>query len=511
MKQSTKAKFIIIGSGFGGMMTAIRLRQKGEKDIIILERDCDVGGVWRDNRYPGCACDVESHLYSISFAPNPHWSTVFAKQPEIYAYLKHCAEKFNLLQLIRFQHNVQRMDWDTTNGVWIIQTNKGEFRARMVVGAFGALSDPSIPHFKGIEKFKGQAFHSANWPSSLNLKDKRVAVIGTGASAIQFIPEIQPQVKHLYIFQRTPPWIIPRLDGPISNTKKKMYRQIPLLQKANRFKIYLQREYMVLGFTNPKMMKKTQEEALTHMHKDIKDPNLRQKLTPNYMIGCKRILLSNNYYPALAKPNVDVNTNGIGQIEEHAVIDEKGNRAEVDIIIYGTGFKVTNTPLAHHIYGIGGHSLAQEWNGSPKAYLGTMVSGFPNLFILQGPNTGLGHSSVVFMMEAQIMHMQKVIKYMRAKYVDVMQPTRQAQQRFVDETSKAIQQTVWSLGGCKSWYIDETGRNSTIWPSFTFTYRRLASKFKAEDYEGHLAGITSMNPTSLLHLAREKTSKVEVF
>jgi len=504
VKQSTKAKFIIIGSGFGGMMTAIRLRQIGETDIIILERDCDVGGVWRDNRYPGCACDVESHLYSMSFAPNPNWSTIFAKQPEIYDYLKNCAQKFDLLQLIRFQHEVQRMDWDDTNGIWIIETTKGQFRARMVIGAFGALSDPDIPRLKGMDKFKGQAFHSANWPSNLDIQNKRVAVVGTGASAIQFIPEIQPQVAQLHIFQRTPPWIIPRLDGPISERKKKLYRQVPLLQKANRLKFYLQREYMAIGFINPKMMNKTQEQALAHMHKDIKDPDLRQKLTPNYTIGCKRILLSNNYYPALAKPNVDVNTNGIAEIEEHAVIDQKGNRIEVDMIIYGTGFKVTDTPLARQIYGIDGHSLAQEWNGSPKAYLGTMVAGFPNLFILQGPNTGLGHSSVIFMMEAQIMHMQKVIKHMRTKYYDVIQPTRKAQQRFVEEMSKAMQQTVWSLGGCKSWYIDQTGRNSTIWPSFTFTYRQLASKFKAEDYEGHLAGISSMNLTALLHPARKK-------
>ena len=491
MKQSTKAKFIIIGSGFAGLIAAVRLQQIGERDIIILERAREVGGVWRDNHYPGCACDIESHLYSLSFAPNPDWSHTFARRQEIYSYLEGCIERFGLQEAIRLHHEVQKMTWDELEGIWVIQTNQGEFRARMVVGAFGALSDPSIPKLEGIEKFKGLAFHSARWPADLDMKEKKVAVIGTGASAIQFIPEIQPQVTKLHVFQRTPAWVIPKLDAPISEIKKKMFRYVPLLQRANRLKIYTSREFMVVGFRHPSIMKKVMKDTLAHMHKDIQDPELRRKLTPNYTLGCKRVLPSNAYYPALAQPNVEVHTTGISKVVEDGIIDETGNKVEADIIIYGTGFKVTNAPLAEYIYGKEGHTLAQEWNGSPKAYLGITVAGFPNLFIMQGPNTGLGHSSTLFMMESQSMHIQKVVKHLQAKRLDIIEPKPEAQQRFVDKIAKALEGTVWETGGCTSWYIDETGRNASIWPSYTFNYRRLVSDFQANDYTARLAGINS--------------------
>jgi cation diffusion facilitator CzcD-associated flavoprotein CzcO len=492
MTQSTKAKFIIIGSGFSGLIAAVRLQQIGENDILILERAGEVGGVWRDNRYPGCACDVESHLYSLSFAQNPDWSHRFAEQPEIYHYLQNCYEQFGLIESIRFHHEVQKMVWNDEEGIWYIQTNDGEYRARIVVGAFGALSDPSIPKLHGIEKFKGQAFHSAQWPETLELTGRKVAVIGTGASAIQFIPEIQPEVKQLYVFQRTPAWVIPRLDGPISETMKKMYRYVPFLQRANRMKIYTQREFMVLGFKYPNFMKKIKEEALAHMHSAVSDNELRRKLTPGYEIGCKRILLSNTYYPSLAQPNVEVNTNGIAEVVEEGIIDQEGHFIEVDTLIYGTGFKVTNAPLAEYIYGKTGLTLAQAWNGSPKAYMGIIVEGFPNLFIMQGPNTGLGHSSVLFMMEAQALHMQKAVKYIRSKRMDIIEPKLEAQHSFVEQTARELKGTVWETGGCTSWYMDETGRNSSIWPSYTFSYRRLAGKFQGNDYKIRLAGISSL-------------------
>lgn len=491
MKQSTKAKFLIIGSGFAGMIAAVHLQQIGENDIIILERSGDVGGVWRDNRYPGCACDVESHLYSLSFAQNPNWSHIFARQPEIYAYINECFEQFGLLESIRFHHEVQKMTWDEQQGIWRIQTNKGEYRARMVVGAFGALSEPSIPKLQGIEKFKGQIFHSAQWPESVDLNDKQVVVIGTGASAVQFIPEIQSQVKQLHIFQRTPPWIIPREDSSISKTKKKMFQYIPLLQRVNRIKIYTTRELMVLGFKHPAFMKRVKKEALTHMYSAISHPSLRRKLTPDYTIGCKRILLSNTYYPTLAQPNVEVHTNGIAEVTEEGLIDQKGNFVEAEILIYGTGFKVTNTPLAEYIYGKTGHTLAQAWNGSPKAYMGITVADFPNLFIMQGPNTGLGHSSVLLMIEAQALHMQKAVKHLKKKRLDIIEPKLEAQQHFVNNTDKALKGTVWEAGGCNSWYIDETGRNASIWPGFTFTYRNLVGKFQEHHYDLRLAGIST--------------------
>jgi cation diffusion facilitator CzcD-associated flavoprotein CzcO len=493
LNDPNSAKLIIVGTGFGGMAAAIRLLQEGEEDFIILERRDDVGGVWRDNQYPGCACDVESHLYSLSFAPNPDWSDSFSGQAEIYDYLKKTARQFGLMKYIRFQHEVKRMDWNDANGEWVVQTNKGEFRARLVVGAFGALSDPAIPHLKGIEKFKGETFHSAVWPKEFNPKGRRVAVVGTGASAIQFIPAIQPDVAQLHVFQRTPAWVIPRMDGPISHTKKKLYQRFPLLRKATRLKIYLKREFMVLGFRYPKNMKLVKKVALKNLHDAIKDSELREKLTPSYEIGCKRILLSNIYYPALAQPNVTVNTNGIAEVTEDGVIDSRGGRAEVDTIIFGTGFQVTDLPFSHHIYGREGRSMSKEWAGSPKAYMGTTVAGFPNLFLLQGPNTGLGHSSVILMMEAQVNHMIKVLNHMKKNSLEIIEPSQEAQQRFVMETDNSMKGTVWTSGRCASWYLDSTGRNSTLWPGYTFTFRRLVAKLKTDDYVGR--SVTAVDKT----------------
>ncbi|WP_019412938.1 NAD(P)/FAD-dependent oxidoreductase [Paenisporosarcina sp. TG20] len=480
--QHNKARIIIIGTGFAGIAAAVRLKKDGEQDIIILERGSDVGGVWRDNRYPGCACDVESHLYSLSFAPNANWSNKFSPQPEIYAYLQNCAREFGLMDHIRFQHEVKRMDWDEVNGEWIIQTNQGEFKTVFVIGAFGALSNPSVPKLKGIDRFKGEVFHSANWPDHFNPKGKRIAVIGTGASAIQFIPAIQPDAEYLHVFQRTPAWVIPRLDGPISQDIQKAYNRFSILQKVTRLKIYVQREVRVLGLKNPKWLKSVEKIAVNHMHKAIEDPVMRAKLTPSYIIGCKRILLSNTFYPALAKPNVDVSTTGISEITEDAVIDSLGEKISVDTIIYGTGFQVTELPFAHNIFGREGHSLIDEWKGSPKAYMGTTVAGFPNLFILQGPNTGLGHTSVIIMIEAQVDHILKTFKYMKQNNLDTIEPSASAQNRFVEETDKSMEGTVWTSGGCNSWYLDNTGRNSTLWPSFTFSFLRKASKLNQKDY-----------------------------
>ncbi|WP_462413570.1 flavin-containing monooxygenase [Neobacillus sp. Marseille-QA0830] len=497
-KATSQAKVIIIGSGFAGIAAAVRLLQEGEQDFLILERGNEVGGVWRDNQYPGCACDVESHLYSLSFAPNPAWSRNFSQQREIFAYLKDVARKFELKEHIRFQHEVRRMDWDHTNGEWIIQTTGGNFQALLVVGAFGALSDPAIPHLKGMETFKGETFHSATWPKDFDPKSKRVAVVGTGASAIQFIPEIQPDVAYMHVFQRTPAWVIPRMDGPISESKQKLYSRFPLLQKSTRLKIFLKRELLLLGFRNPKNMKVVEKMALKNIHDAIKDPVLREKLTPNYRIGCKRILLSNTYYPALAQDNVSVNTAAIAEVTEDGIIDSNGTKAEVDTIIFGTGFQVTDLPFAHHIYGRKGHSLAKEWEGSPKAYMGTTVAGFPNLFLLQGPNTGLGHTSVILMIEAQVNHMMKVIHHMNQNKLDIMEPTPAAQQRFVEQSEKSMKGTVWTAGGCASWYLDSTGRNSTLWPSYVYSYQRLAAKFKAKDYMGRrLSANTGMDGSSL--------------
>lgn len=479
-----KAKIIIVGTGFGGLASAIRLKQEGEHDFIMLERADEVGGVWRDNSYPGCACDVESHLYSFSFAPNPNWNHKFAKQEEIQNYLKHTAKEFDIMPHIHFDHEVSRLDWHESTGEWSINTSEGIFYSQFAIGAFGALSDPAIPNIKGLEDFKGKVFHSANWPKDFDSKGKNVAIVGTGASAIQFIPSTQPDVNSMHVFQRTPAWVAPRNDGPISPLKKKLYRLFNPLQKLTRFKFYGAREILVIGLRNPKYMKIVKKQALKHMESAISDPDLLKKVTPDYTIGCKRILLSDDYYPALAQDNVEVITSGLNEVKENSVISADNKEREVDTIIFGTGFRVQDPPLTYHTYGKKGRTLAATWDGSPKAYVGTTVTDFPNLFILQGPNTGIGHSSVILMMEAQVDYIIKVMKYMEKENLQIIEPTEQAQQNYVDKMEKDTQGTVWTSGGCDSWYIDKTKRNSILWPSFTFSFSRLLSKLKPTDYHG---------------------------
>jgi cation diffusion facilitator CzcD-associated flavoprotein CzcO len=485
-------KTLIIGTGFGGIATAWHLKQSGERDFIILERKNDVGGVWRDNSYPGCACDVQSHLYSFSFAPNPDWTRHFSPQPEIHAYLQKCARDFGLMPHIRFQHDVTRMDWQETSGEWVVQTSQGEFRARHVVGAFGVLSDPEIPKVKGIENFKGDVFHSANWPKDFNPKGKRIAVIGTGASALQFIPAIQPDVAQMHVFQRTPPWVMPRHDGPIHNVTRTAYRLLPKLMQAERLRLYAQRESFVLGFRNPRLMQRSQKTALAHLHDAVKDPVLRAKLTPDYTLGCKRILISNTYYPALAQRNVEVVSDGITTVTAKGVIGNDGVERPVDAIIFGTGFKTRDLPFAHHIHNDRGQTLADAWQGSPKAYMGTTMHGFPNLYLLHGPNIGLGHTSVIYMFEAQAEHIVGVVKLAGRKGYDIVEPTAAAQGKFLAKIEKDMKGTVWVAGGCSSWYLDSTGRNSQLWPGFTFAYRQLATQIEEGDYQGRHAAVKSV-------------------
>ena len=482
-----RAKILIIGTGFGGLATAYYLKQAGEDDFIILERQDDVGGVWRDNSYPGCACDVQSHLYSFSFAPNPDWTRHFSPQPEIHAYLQKCARDFGLLPHVRFQHEVTRMDWQEQIGEWVVQTSQGEFRARHVVGAFGVLSDPEIPKVNGIEGFNGQVFHSANWPKDFNPKDKRVAVVGTGASALQFIPAIQPEVAQMHVFQRTPPWVMPRHDSPIHSITRSAYRHLPKLMQAERLRLYAQRESFVLGFKYPRLMKLSQKTALAHLQGAVQDPVLRQKLTPDYTLGCKRILISNTYYPALTQGNVEVITDGVANVTADSVIGQDGVARPVDAIIFGTGFKTRDLPFAHYIRNDKGETLAESWEGSPKAYMGTTMHGFPNLYLLHGPNIGLGHTSVIYMFEAQAEHIVGVVKLAERKGVDIIEPTMRAQQAFQQKIEKDMKGTVWVAGGCSSWYLDSTGRNSQLWPGFTFAYRQLATHIDEHDYEGRNA------------------------
>lgn len=463
---------------------AIRLKQEGVHDFVVLERANDVGGTWRDNSYPGCACDVPSNLYSFSFAPNPFWSRAFSRQPEIQAYLRDTARDFGILRHIAFEAGVQNAAWSEAENEWIVETERGSVRCRVLVSAAGPLSEPAFPSISGIGEFKGLKFHSAEWDHKYDLTGKNVAVIGTGASAVQFIPHVQRQAERLTIFQRTPPWILPRPDRPVPRFQQRAYAAAPILQKAIRTGVYWRQEAMLPGLVHkPGLLKGVEKLALAHMRWKIKDPDLRAKLTPDYMIGCKRILIANEYYPAVAQPNVNLVTESIQTATADGLITRDGVEHKVDTIIFGTGFHVTDIAIADRVRGRYGETLAECWKGSPQAYLGTSVAGFPNLFLLVGPNTGPGHTSVVFYIESQVAYVLAALQQMERAGLTRVDVKPDVQQAFNDEVQQRMEGTVWTSGGCGSWYLDESGRNTTLWPGFSFELRRRTRRFESSRYE----------------------------
>ena len=503
--QTTHARVAIVGGGFAGLGAGIRLRQEGEEDFVIFERAGEVGGTWRDNSYPGCACDVQSHLYSFPFAPNPDWSHSFSRQPEIWEYLRRCAREFDLLPHIRFRHEVREAAWDEGARRWRIETSRGVFTTSVLVVAAGALSEPSVPSLPGLSKFKGKVFHSARWDHEYDLTGRRVAVVGTGASAVQFVPEIQPKVARLHVFQRTPPWVLPRHDRALSRVERRLFRRLPVAQRAARASIYLFRELFVFGFRHLRLAKGVERLARRHLARSVADPLLRAKLTPDYAIGCKRILISNDYFPAVTRPNVELVRGPVVELREHSVVGDDGVERPVDAVIFGTGFRPTDPPFARHVRGRAGRTLAEVWDGSPQAHVGTTVAGFPNLFILMGPNTGLGHTSVLYMVEAQIEHLLAALGHMRRHGVAALEPKPEAQAAYVADVQRRMKGTVWTTGGCASWYMDATGRNSTLWPDFTWRFRRRVARLNADEYvmsyergatrsDGQAAGLSSTLP-----------------
>jgi cation diffusion facilitator CzcD-associated flavoprotein CzcO len=473
----------VIGSGFAGLGMAIKLKQQGVQDFVVLERAADVGGTWRDNTYPGCQCDVPSHLYSLSFARNPDWSRTFSMQPEIEAYLHRVADDYDVRRHIRFDHDVTSAVWDEDRGRWTLTTPHGSLEADVVVSGVGALSEPSIPDLPGLDSFEGAVFHSAQWDHDFDLEGKRVAVVGTGASAIQFIPHIQPKVASMTVFQRTPPWVMPHPDRPMSNLERRSYRAVPFAQRLMRDGIYWARETFVIAFMRPKLMRFGEKIARRHLAKQVADPGLRRRLTPGYRMGCKRVLLSNDYFPALQKPNVEVVTDGIAEVRGRSVVDAAGVPREFDAIIFGTGFHVIDMPFADRVTGRGGVKLAEAWERGMKAHKGTSIAGFPNLFMLLGPNTGLGHNSVVFMIEAQIEYVAEALRTMRERGATTLEVRREVMEAYDAAVQRRLQGSVWNTGGCASWYLDDQGRNSTIWPGFTWPYRRRMLDFDAAAYE----------------------------
>ncbi len=472
----------IVGSGFSGMGMAIRLKQEGKRDFVVLERADDVGGTWHYNTYPGCACDVPSHLYSFSFAPNPRWTETYSKQPEIRAYLQRVADDFGIRPHVRFGHTVEGSAWNEQDKLWEVETDHGTFRARVLVAGMGPLAEPVIPELPGLEEFEGPTFHSARWDHDWDPKGKRVASIGTGASAIQYVPELQPEVEQLHVFQRTPPWVFPHNNRPIKDWERRLYSRSKLAQRLMRGGIYTGRETAVLGFVkNPKLMRLAERMAKRHMRSAISDPELLKKVTPGYTIGCKRILPSNKWYPALSKPNVELVTSGVKEIKRNSIVDRDGVEREVDAIVLGTGFKVTDMPVAQQVRGRDGRTLDEVWQGSPRAHLGLTVAGYPNFFLLLGPNTGLGHSSMVYMIESQLAHVMEALQAMDADGADTVEVREEVLARYNADIDEQLQGTVWNTG-CKSWYVDRNGRNSTLWPDWTWRFRRRAAEFKPSEY-----------------------------
>jgi cation diffusion facilitator CzcD-associated flavoprotein CzcO len=475
-------RIAIVGTGFAGLGMAIRLRQDGDEDFVLLERAADIGGTWRDNTYPGCRCVVPSHRYSFSFAPNPNWSSTFSPQSEILDYLKDCAERYGVMPHIRFDTELESASWDDDEGLWRIETSSGPLTANVLIAAQGPLSDPSLPEVPGIESFEGTAFHSAHWDHDHDLQGERVAVVGTGASAIQFVPEIQPKVGKLHVFQRTAPWVIPHRNRPLRGWERAIYRLFPPAQLAMRAAIYWARELFVLQFRHRSVGRLLERIPMAHMRKQVKDPELREKLTPDYRIGCKRILPTDEWYPALAQQNVEVITEGITEIRPHSVLAADGTEREVDTIIFGTGFHVTDVPIADRVEGSDGRTLAETWEGSMRAYKGTTVAGYPNLFFLVGPNTGLGHTSIVFMIESQIAYVLDALRTMRRRGAEVLEVREAAQAAYNAELDRMTEGTVWVTGGCTSYYIDRNGHNSALWPTYTWPFRRRLREFDIAAY-----------------------------
>lgn len=467
----------IIGAGFGGIAMAHRLKREGTRTFAMLERADDIGGTWRDNSYPGCACDVPSHLYSLSFALNPDWSRTYSQQPEIHAYLQDVVRKEGLLGHVRFGTEVEEAAWDDQAKRWRIRTSRGMTVAKAIVSAAGPLSEPKLPDIPGLADFEGALFHSARWDHDHDLRGERVAVVGTGASAIQFIPEIQPDVAELHVFQRTAAWVLPRTDRPITPVERLLFRRVPGAQRLVRRGVYWLREGAALPLRYPALTSVVAALGKAHLRAQVRDPELRRKLTPTFKPGCKRLLLSNTYLRALDQPNVEVVDQGVTEVRGRTVVAADGTERDVDTIILGTGFEVTDVPIAHHLRGKDGRLLSEHWQGGMEAHRSTTVAGFPNLFFILGPNAGLGHTSVVYMAEAQAHYTMQVLQHLDAAGGDAVEPSAAAQRAWTDDVQRRCESTVWLRGGCASWYIDPVSGNvTTLWPDQTFRFREQLAR-----------------------------------
>lgn len=483
MSLPTHREVVVVGSGFSGLCIGAKLKAAGIEDFLILEKASEIGGTWRDNDYPGAACDVPGRLYSFSFMQNGAWSKRFPQRDELYAYTLRCAAAFNLLQHVRLNTELLHGEYDEVNLQWTLQTSVGVITARSLVSSVGPLSRPLVPALPGKETFHGQVFHSSRWDHGCDLTGKRVAVIGTGASAVQFVPEIARVASTVHIFQRTAPWVVPRGDRNIALWKQKLLSWSPLARGIARGACFLDHEVRLLAFAkHPSLMSRMQKRVERHIRDQVPE-ELRQRVTPDYALGCKRILLSDDYYPALNRGNVELIPEPAARFVVNAIVTPSGCERHVDVGIFATGFETDSLVGPIELKGRGGRSLRHLARSGLEAYKGVTIHGFPNFFMLGGPNTGLGHSSMLLMIESAATYTVEALKAIRRRRLHAVDVRADVQQHYNDWLQEKLAGTVWN-SGCKSWYLNSSsGKNHLIWPTFTFTYRLLTRKFDLSNYD----------------------------
>jgi cation diffusion facilitator CzcD-associated flavoprotein CzcO len=481
---------VIVGSGFSGLCMAIKLKQAGYS-YCLLEQAESIGGTWRDNTYPGAACDVPSNLYCFSFAANPNWSRTYPQQNEIEAYMNSCADHFDVRQQMQFKQRVSSASFDQKKCLWKIETNNGQqvFYARSLIVGTGGLSNPRMPDIEGLNDFTGPVFHTARWNHKVSLAGKRVALIGTGASAIQVVPAIADQVSALTIFQRTPPWLVFKPDFAIQKWHRWLRKKIPWMQKTNRAFVYCWHEAWAIAFTRfPWILKQVQKCSKLFIWFHVRDAGLRKKLTPNYIIGCKRVLLSNYYLASLNQPKVRLVTESIQKITPSGIRTGDANEYAFDVLIACTGFHAAEAGVPFPVYGLQQRELNMQWQsgGGVSAYLGTTVNGFPNLFIMSGPNTAVGHNSMIYIIESQANYVMSAMDQLAQRPAQAFDIDAEQQRNYNLQLQQRLAGTVWNTGGCSSWYLASNGLNTTLWPDFTFIFRRKTRRFDLQHY--HVLG-----------------------
>lgn len=482
MSTAEQHRIVIVGAGLAGVGMGVRLLQAGVEDFVILERNESVGGTWFEHTYPGCACDIPTHLYSYSFARNPNWSRLFPRQEEILDYVRDTAERHGVTAHIRLGCEMQHAGWDEQAGVWRLTSSEGELACEVLVSAIGATAEPADPAINGWSSFAGTRFHSARWNHEHDLTGERVAVIGTGPAAAQFVPLIAPKVKRLLVFQRTPPWVVPHPDRPVSSAERMLYRLAPAAQDLQRNLFFALYEACGIGFRGrTEVIAPIEALGRAHLRRQVPDPALREKLTPHYRFGCKRPVLSNTYYPALTRPNVELVTDGIARVNRRSITTLSGARHDLDTIITAVGYRYNRSLLVERITGADGRTLGEHWNESPRAYLGSAVPGFPNMFILLGPNA-IGINSVIFTLESQIQYVMSALQTMARKHLRRVEVRPQALRSFIKEVDRRSEGSVWTHGGCTAYYVDDEGRNYALYPGFAAGFRRRTRRFDPRPY-----------------------------